>query len=513
MQKEYSNIGKEYFESDYDESRLPKEFLESSANVELLEEKEITEKYTSEVNNKMHKQIARKMVYGIASAVTIFSLAATIHVENSLDLNTTDDITIQWPQFSWEDFFQSNKTDTESSDDETGTGVSSENDLQNNDVQSNNNQIDDAQDENQEDGNLQNSNQQNNINVHSIVITGTDTLTREMVSQKLVEYGENDRLKVTIQGVSAIGKEAFEGCDILLSVVIPEGVTTIGTEAFNNCKLLETVHIPNSVQLIKDMAFSGCNSLVIDKLITTNRGIAARAFADVTIRDLEISESISVSSFLVSSFSGANVEHVSFEEGITLIPSYCLWNCTTIKEVVIPDTVISIGTEAFEDCVNLERVIIPDSVVQIKDNAFFGCEKLKIDTFSTRNRTMGISIFNGAHIGEVIISDTYQVSGFGNIFTGSMSGANITTLSFETGITLIPACALAGCNTIKEVIIPNTVIEIGEDAFKNCEGLVRVVIPESVQLIRTGAFQGCSNLTDIEMLGTVADIRQGAFDE
>lgn len=65
---------------------------------------------------------------------------------------------------------------------------------------------------------------------------------------------------------------------------------------------------------------------------------------------------------------------------------------------------------------------------------------------------------------------------------------------------------------VTEVVIPDCVKEIGEQAFCNCSNLTRITIPDSVTSIGSGAFRSCQNLTSITIPDSVADIGEGAFD-
>ncbi|MCM1544950.1 MAG: leucine-rich repeat domain-containing protein, partial [Ruminococcus sp.] len=90
----------------------------------------------------------------------------------------------------------------------------------------------------------------------------------------LVSCNSNARGTVTVDGrvlikgnwysVKAIGDEAFENCDKITKVVIPEGVTTIGYKAFADCDLLSVVDIPSSLVNCDYDAFDDCNTITIN---------------------------------------------------------------------------------------------------------------------------------------------------------------------------------------------------------------------------------------------------------
>ena len=131
-------------------------------------------------------------------------------------------------------------------------------------------------------------------------------------------------------GLTTIGKSAFDECDNLISITIPDSVTTIGSSAFRDCSSLTSVTIPDSVTTIGDYAFNNCSSLT-----------------SVTIPD-----------------------------GVTTIGDNTFYYCTSLTSVTIDDSVTSIGDYAFSYCSSLTSVTIPDSVTTIGNYTFYKCSSL-----------------------------------------------------------------------------------------------------------------------------------------
>lgn len=202
------------------------------------------------------------------------------------------------------------------------------------------------------------SEQKESIAGVTIVFDGNGELTKEDVEEKLSGYELDGNLKV----------------------VIKEGITGIGDSAFAHYDGLVRDEIPDSVKIIGNSAFNGSKNLKLEKLTTTGRTIENNAFSGVSIGEVEISESLVVDRYYT--FRGANINQVSFEEGISVLPAYLFNECDSIEEVRIPSSVTEIGDSAFAHCDNLKAVEIPSGVSQIGRNAFGGCKNLTLSVHS-----------------------------------------------------------------------------------------------------------------------------------
>ena len=192
------------------------------------------------------------------------------------------------------------------------------------------------------------------------------------------------------EGITHIGSFILYGCNNITSISIPETVVSIGASAFEDCILLTSLTLPNSLSEICDNAFEDCNGL---KELTIPISIDASQNQGSYI--WEDCESIEKVTFIPGNgvgydygdaYSGGhNVSRtawkiskdslttVVFEEGITHIGSFLLYECEKITSIVIPNTVTSIGESAFEDCTSLTDISLPVSVKDIGRNAFRNC--------------------------------------------------------------------------------------------------------------------------------------------
>ena len=277
-------------------------------------------------------------------------------------------------------------------------------------------------------------------------------ITSNSTNEVAVVKAESSAIDVTIPSqviidgktytCTRIEDNAFKELKRLTSVTIPNSITTIGEKSFSGCRCLTSVAIPNSVTSIGGYAFQDCSGLTSVHISDLN------AWCRIVFFNFA-SNPLSKAAHLF--LSGKEINNLVIPNSVTSIGNYAFSHCSELTSVTIPNSVTSIGSCAFNECSGLTTVIIPNSVTSIGWGAFLYCRRL------------------------TSITIPYSVK-------------NIDDYTFYN------------CSSLTSVTIPNSVTSIGSETFRGCRALASVTIPNSVTSIGSMAFYECENLLEVVSL-------------
>lgn len=204
---------------------------------------------------------------------------------------------------------------------------------------------------------------------------------------------------------------------------------------------------------------------------------------------------------------------LSIPNGVTTISTFAFYGCTGLTgTLTLPDTVTTIETKAFSGCSGLTKLVLSKKLKTIGENAFSSCSSLKGDLEIPEGvTTIGNSAFSSCTSLDGKITIPGSIVSMGNHAFSSCS--QVKSVEILDGVTRIGAHAFETCTSLFDLKIPSSVTTIGDNAFNGCSSLTgNPPIPEGVKKVGNYAFNACKNLSGkLELPSTVTSIGISAF--
>ena len=278
----------------------------------------------------------------------------------------------------------------------------------------------------------------------------------------------------TTYDVTGIGSNVFNGSNIT-TITVPAKINTLGDSAFANCVNLISVTINGDIKDTSEyrtvfyntgtssggfsVIFGSCVTRVPANLFYTNSSKVDDKYAHVN----KVTLSDSVTEIGNSAFCNCyDLASINWGSGLKYIGAYAFCNGISLSTVSLPAKVINLGKQAFSGCSNLSSLTLPASTNTLGDSVFVDCVNLTSVTI------------NG---------DIKDTSDYHTVFynTGTSSGG--FSVTFGSGVTRVPANLFYTNSSkvdntyahVNKVSLPDSITEIGNNAFCNCYDLKDVV--------------------------------------
>ncbi len=342
-----------------------------------------------------------------------------------------------------------------------------------------------------------------------------DTAKEDFVIKNgvLKKYTGNDAVVVVPDGVTEIGQYAFYKNKTVKEVVLPDTVKVIRDYAFSCCSYLKKINLPKGLQEIGWQAF--CRNYYLDHIVIPDS--VTRLEGCAFYRCDRLSNLIIPKTLIDFEDSTFNTtlwyKNTYANQDFHILNHVLIGISDAVKQqekVVIPNGVVSIRSRLFteynETNTKIKEVVLPNSLREIGDS-FCGLAALERIRIPSGVHKIGAAFKECKCLREIVIPE-----GVTEIATGTFRDCiGLEKVVLPSTLVKIGNRAFDFCKNLNEITIPNSVTEIGNSAFSCCYALERIVLPEGLTTLGYSAFWNCEKLSDITIPSSLKDIGHRAF--
>ena len=318
-----------------------------------------------------------------------------------------------------------------------------------------------------------------------------------------------------------IGCDAFTGCSQLHSFTIPESITRIEANTFKSCTNLTSLNLGASIEYIATTAMDGCTNISEFSLDKDNKNYCCldgilfnkdmtellsypAAKADITYTIPESVIRIGSGAFQNAS----KLQEVISGDSLEIIGGQAFINCNSLKNVSIGSGIVTIDQLAFESCTSLESVLFAKSPKYIKDRAFSGCTCLSVISQISEVESIGNYAFSRcSSLTDITLPDTLKnIGGYAFNYCD-----NLKSITIPDSVTSLLQFSFFCCSSLETVSLGSGITNLGSNIFSGCGNLKNVTIKSGLSIISSDMFHYCGSLTSIELPDSIQIIDNGAF--
>ena len=365
----------------------------------------------------------------------------------------------------------------------------------------------------------------------------TITLPNSIKSIGQGAFYDCDTLKsVTLPtSITKVAEQTFYHCNFLQNVTIPQGVTEIGFDAFAYCPKLTAISLPSTLATIGSNCCggTGLTSITLTEGITT---LEYGTFANSKLTSIKLPKSLTQITSRSDGYYAGNLpnEYNNFQKRVYISDnqSGAFYGCKELESINLNGAVLTIlGSYTFNECEKLRSIDLSSTKLEeIPAYAFHSCDSLRTVTFPNTVKTIGQQAFNNSQSLESLKMPAALSSIGDNAFLYCRKIRSVDLSA--TSLTKIDSW-FSNVDSLRTVKLPSTVTEIGENAFYNSP-IEEINFPASLTTIGNSAFYGNrlktvdlsatkfttinnwfannNKLRTVKLPETVASLGEGAFD-